>query len=290
MYYLFRIAILVFPRIPLWLLQASARGIGWLVWLLARKARKQATTNMIHVLGPQVLATQAGRKRLRHTVQAMFQYNVQNYLEVCVLPALSSETLLERMQVEGFEHLDAALARGKGIVLFSAHFGPFDYLAQLIAIKGYNLTIPVERLQDQRMLDLMLKLRRSHGVQYIPLSGSATMRTLIQKLRDNQVVLITADRAVQGQSVEVSFFSTPARLPVGPVRLAQRTGAALIGAFGWRVSATYIEGRFFPLSLDETEEQPATTEQAMHILTENLEEVISAHPEQWLVFAPIWPD
>ena len=97
-----------------------------------------------------------------------------------------------------------------------------------MGIKGYDVTIPLERLEDERMLNLMLNLRKSHGIHYLPLAGNASMRIILQKLRDNKIVLIAADRAIVGQSVEVDFFGAPARLPIGPIKLAQRTGASLL--------------------------------------------------------------
>ena len=69
------------------------------------------------------------------------------------------------------------------------------------------------------------------------------MRTIIKALRNNQIVLITADRAVEGESVEKLFFGEPARLPIGPVALSQRTGAALVGACGWYTSSYTHDGK-----------------------------------------------
>src|SRR5205823_14743142 len=128
-----------------------------------------------------------------------------------------------------------------------------------IAIKCYQLTIPVERLKDERILDLILKLRNSKGVQFVPLGGSTPIRTFIKALRNNQIVLITADRAVEGESVEKLFFDEPALLPIGPVALSQRTGAALVGACGWYTSRTHIEGKFVPLTLELSEDERKNT-------------------------------
>jgi lauroyl/myristoyl acyltransferase len=288
MYNVFRFASVVIPRLPRWFVLFLADLIGLVTWLVASKARKQATANLIHVLGTKVLATRAGPRRLRRTVQQMFQNNVRNYLDMFSLPYTQPETILSCTHIEGVEHLEAALSLGKGVIIFSAHLGPFNYLAQWISIKGYKITIPVERLKDQRMLDLMLKFRSSKGVQFVPLGGSAPMRTIIKALRNNQIVLITADRAVEGESVEKLFFGEPARLPIGPVSLSQRTGAALVGGCGWHTTRTHIEGQFVPLSLELTEEERANTDTFMDALIERMENYIQAHPEQWMVFSPVW--
>ncbi len=134
----------------------------------------------------------------------------------------------------------------------------------------------------------MLDLRRSQGINFIPLGGSAPLRALFSALRHNQIVLLAVDRAVEGQSVEKPFFGANAHLPLGPVQLAQRTEAILVGAFGWYGAGRRIEAQFVPLSLELPEEQRTNGEQLMNGMVEKLEQFIAAHPEQWVVFSPIW--
>ena len=288
MYRLFKFASVIIPLLPRWCIPVLAYITGLMAFLLAIKARKQATINMTHVLGNDVAGSSAGRRRLRRTVMQMFQNNARNYLDLFTLPYISPENILKGIDVEGIEYLEQALALGKGVILFSAHFGPFNYLAQWISIKGYNMIIPVEHLKDERTLDLTLKLRSSQGVQFLPLGGSAPMRTIIKALRNNQIVLITADRAVEGESVEKLFFGELARLPTGPVALSQRTGAALVGACGWHTSRTRIAGKFVPLTLDLTEEERNNNDTVICALIKILEKYIKPHPEQWVVFSPVW--
>jgi lauroyl/myristoyl acyltransferase len=288
MYKLFKFASVIIPRLPRWFVSVLADITGLAAFFIATKARKQATSNMIHVLGKEVVETSVGRRRLRHIVLQMFQNNVRNYMDLFTLPYIPPEKILDSINIECVEHLEKALALGKGVILFSAHLGPFNYLAQWLAIKGYQLTIPVERLKDERTLDLILKLRNSKGVQFVPLGGSTPIRTFIKALRNNQIVLITADRAVEGESVEKLFFDEPALLPIGPVLLSQRTGAALVGGCGWHATRTRIGGKFVPLTLELTEEERMNTDIVMSALIERLEMYIKAHPEQWIVFSPVW--
>ena len=288
MYNILRIASVVVPRLPRWLVLPLANVIGMVAWLVASKSRKHVTANMVHVLGFQVLESRAGRRRLQRTVRGAFQNSVRNYLEMFLLPYARPEWAVKYMDIGGTEHLEAALALGRGVILFSAHFGPFEYLAQWFTAKGYQVTIPVERLKDQRMLDLVIRLRNSQSTHFIPLGGSTALRSIIQALRKNQPVLITADRAIEGESVEKPFFGEPARLPSGPVSLSQRTGAPLVGAFGWRSSSKRIAGHFVPLSLELTEEERVNPDMLMDASIEIMERYIKAHPDQWVVFSPIW--
>ena len=289
-YYLFLWASRIVPHLPRWLLRGLPAIIGPLAWLVGVPVRKQVTINALHVLGPEVQRTAAGRGRLRRVVRGMFRSSMSNYLDAFLMPALAHQELLDRLFIEHHEHLEEALALGRGAIIFSAHFGPFEYMAPWFAANGYEVVIPVENLKDRRLLDLMVKLRNSSGVTYVPLGGSAPMRTIIQALRKNQIVLITADRAVEGESVVRDFFGTPARLPIGPVNLSIRTGAPLVGGFGWHSSGSRINGEFIQLTLalpEEDRKQPDVVEAA---LLKELERVISAHPEQWVVFSRLWEE
>jgi KDO2-lipid IV(A) lauroyltransferase len=288
MYKLFKLVSVIIPRLPAWSIPTLAEVIGIVAYFVATRARKQATGNMIHVLGKDVAGSRAGRRRLRRTVIQMFQTNVRNYLDLFIIPYIPPEKILNSMTIQGIENLQEALALGKGVILFSAHLGPFNYLAQWMSIKGYHVIIPVERLKDERMLDLTTNFRNSRGVQFLPLGGSGPMRTIIKALRDNHIVLITADRAIVGESVEKPFFGEPARLPIGPVLLSQRTGAALVGGCGWHTSRTRTEAKFVPLTLELTEDERKNTDTMMCAMIHELEQYIKSHPGQWIVFSPVW--
>jgi len=289
MYRLYRLASMVIPRLPVSVVRALSLLIGLAAWLFARRARRQATINIRHVLAGQALATRAGRKKLRRTVRKMFLYSARNYLEALRLPYLKPEDVEKRItQKEGLEHLDAALAQGKGAIIITAHFGPFEYVAQWFVVNNYALTIPVERLKDERMLELTVKLRSGQGVQFVPLGGSGAVRAMISTLRKNQLVIIPVDRAIQGESVEIDFFGAPARLSLGPVSLALRTGAMLLGAFGWYLPDNKMGGCVVPVSLALSEDERKDPEKLMEKVVEKLEEIISTRPEQWVMFAPVW--
>lgn len=289
-YYFFLWASRLVPRLPRWLLRYLPDLIGPLAWLVGSRARKQATINALHILGPEAQSTAAGRRKLRRVVRGMFRNSMANYLEAFLLPTFSSQEVLHRVYDEHGEYLEEALALGKGVILFSAHFGPFEYMAQWFAVKGYQVIIPVENLKDERLLRLMVELRGRSGVTFLPLGGSTPMRAIIQALRKNQIVLILVDRAVEGESVIKDFFGAPARVPIGPVNLSIRTGAPLVGALGWRSSKDRISGEYIRLTLALPEEQRKQPDILEEALLRELERVIRQRPEQWVVFSQVWVD
>lgn len=289
MYRLYRFASIVVPRLPRSFIRVLSLLIGFLAWLFARGARKQATINMRHVPGAQIHSTPAGRRTLRRAVRKMFRYSARNYLEALYLPHLKREELLSRLTYRGgLEHLDAALAQGKGVVLLSIHSGPFEYIVQWFAFQNYALTIPVEHLKDERMFELALKLRGREGLQFVPLGGSAPLRSMMQALKKNQIVVLAMDRAVVGEKVEKPFFGAPASFPSGPISLALRTGATLMIGFGWYDSHNHMGGHLVPISLALNEDERCNPDKLLEKIIEVIEENIRARPEQWVMFSPIW--
>ena len=195
--------------------------------------------------------------------------------------------MLARIDVEGANHFEEAAALGRGVIIASAHIGPFEYLTSWMPARGFEMTIPVEKVTDDGMLRTMLDARLSNGVTFVPLTGFGALRTILRALKNKQMVLITADRAVEGKSKILNFFGAPARLPVGPVDLSILTGAPLIGGFGWRNgSRDVIE--FVPISLALSDQQRSDRDALQDLLVRRLEQIIGDHLEEWVVFEPIW--
>ncbi|HET8912372.1 MAG TPA: hypothetical protein VFN23_12950 [Ktedonobacteraceae bacterium] len=288
MYYLFRLAAILVPRIPYRLIPPLSRVIGWFAWLLAFGARKQVEENITHILQARNSGAIVERREVQRKTQGVFCNSARNYLEAFYTPQRSEESIVSVAHIESIDPLKEALAHGHGVILFSAHLGPFELLAHWLSINGYRTIVPVENLKDKRLLDLMLRLRRSHGIEFIPLGGSAPMRVMTQALRANQIVLITADRVIQGQSIEFPFFGTKTQLPGGIVRLAQKTGAALVGGFGWWTDETHIQCKLVPLSLTFSEEELKQVEVVQQGIVNQMETFIGEHPEQWVVLSRIW--
>jgi lauroyl/myristoyl acyltransferase len=257
-------------------------------WLLARRQRKHITANVTQVLGPSLPHTLFGFTQTQRIVRRVFCNCIRNYLDLLALPSVKLQEIVANLDVKGVENLEAALALGRGVVLFSAHLGPFEYLPAWFSARGYRMVIPVEKLRDERMLQLMVDLRRRNGADFVPLDGPKAIRTMYDALSNNHLVLITADRAVAGESVIMDFFGAPARLPQGPVDLSLRTGAPLVGAFGWRSAGGRMAAEFTPLTLALPGDQREKREALQTALTRQLEKVVRAHLDEWVVFESIW--
>jgi KDO2-lipid IV(A) lauroyltransferase len=303
-YWAFRLAALVVPWVPLRVAQVVAQATGLALWALMPGARRRVDANLRHVP-----ALASDPEQRRWAVRGVFRHLALNYVDAFRASRLSAAEIMGGWDIHGQDLFDATVARGRGVILLSAHLGNFEYSGARLAAMGHPVLIPAERLKPEQLFQLVSRLRSQHGVRLVPADSGQTLRDLYAALRAGQVVVVLADRDVLGTGVEVPFFGAPARLPAGPVLLARRSGAPVLGAFSWREGYRRSGGVFVPLDLTGAEAEietndassgtaPPTTRlrgaavaRTLQPFVRVLEEQIAAHPQQWVsALAPIWCD
>jgi phosphatidylinositol dimannoside acyltransferase len=163
--------------------------------------------------------------------------------------------LRQLVEIRGREHLEAALAGGKGVILCSAHFGSYDCAFSLLGASGFPVTT-IGRWQHNYTAGLSSaerwfwelvyarRLRRHrHRPNIEPWAGRvAVAAQAAAVLRGNEVLTIAIDAPPLekdlARTVEVPFVGRRARLLPGAVTLARLTGAPVLMGFMYR-SADY---------------------------------------------------
>jgi Kdo2-lipid IVA lauroyltransferase/acyltransferase len=153
----------------------------------------------------------------------------------------SDERIRELGTLTGQEHLDAALARGRGVILLSAHFTTLEIGARSLTARGP--TNVMYRPTSNLVLESFLMRNRSrHAKRAIPRDD---VRTLITALKNNEAVWYAPDQAYRKKGAEmVPFFGIPAASNTATSRLARMTNAAVLpyfverlpGAKGYRLT------------------------------------------------------
>ena len=152
------------------------------------------------------------------------------------------------VEIRGREHLDAALAEGRGAILCSAHLGSYVSAFSLLQASGLPLTTigrwwwnyrpgvtpGVRRFWDLVFARRVLRHRQRPNIEPWPGRVHVAVQAAAA-LRDNEVVLLCSDAAPlaedQARTIEVPFLGRPARLLPGVVGLARLTGAPVLMAF-----------------------------------------------------------
>jgi KDO2-lipid IV(A) lauroyltransferase len=153
-------------------------------------------------------------------------------LLVTVLRAstLSPAQLRASVEVEGEERVRAALAAGKGAIIFSGHFGYWELHGLAHAMVLAPMSVLARPLDNPHLHALLERMRTATGNQVIYRQGA--LRKVLRALQANECVAMLIDQHIQGaDAVAVDFFGRPASTTSALATLALRTGARLVPAF-----------------------------------------------------------
>jgi Kdo2-lipid IVA lauroyltransferase/acyltransferase len=191
------------------------------------------------------------------------------------LPRLKRDNIRQWIDYEGFEHFEMAKQRGKGVLFATAHLGNWELSAYAHALMAEPMMV-VTRPLDNPLLEAMVAgLRSSSGNALFGRESFA--RTVLTALKQNKAVGILIDQNVIDQPVFVRFFGHAASTEVNFVKLAHKTGAAVIPGYAlWSEAKQRFVLRFFPIM--EMSGDAAADTQRLH---SHLEQVIRDHPDQW---------
>jgi lauroyl/myristoyl acyltransferase len=260
-----------------------ATRTGGLLYVLSPQLRRVLAHNIGHVLG-----TDANSEEVQTLVRLACVNIAKGHYDLFRVSRLTTEEIRDMTQIEGAEHLSQALARGRGVIVVSAHLGNVDIMGQLPLAYGVPVTAAAQHIQPERLFRYLLQLRQSHGLRLIP--SDEPMLGLFRALKRGEIIALPLDRDVSDHSRLVKFFGSPTHLPDGPVRVALRTGAALIPVFVLRLPGDSFLVQIEPqLELPHTGDKEGDVVAGMEMAVAVMERHIAQHPEQWLVAAPVWP-
>ena len=285
-YYVLRLAYLLLGRLPLPALYGIANLVGTGAYLFRRSARRAVIANMRQVMGPD-----APERDVRGAALEVFRNATRYYADLFHVPRLDvARFRAEQMEIEGIEYLRDAQRSGRGAVVVGAHFGSPEMAAQGLAADGFSLFGLTEPLQPEKLSEFIHWLRSQHGHEYHTVSFGA-IKKAIRCLKRGGLVAILLDRDVGGTGVPMQLCGAEARIPVGGIDLALRTGADLIPAWTWRIEGFRFRAEIGPpLELARTGDRDKDVLAHAERLLRLFEEHLRARPGQWAVLAPIWPE
>jgi KDO2-lipid IV(A) lauroyltransferase len=228
-----------------------------------------------------------GEKLDPSAVHATARRSLRNFFRACIEIAVamesSDEELKRRIPVTGRDHLDAALAKGKGVLILSAHLGNFFLVGCRLAIEGYPASVLVNQPRDGRFAQLMDRYRlqvRQHTIHARP--RRAALRELGLVLRRNEIAVIIADEYRKADGIAVALFGMTVFARRGPVTLALRTGAAVVPAYLVRQPDDSLQLVIEPeLPMARTGKSKEDVRENTVRITEWLERTVRHYPDQW---------
>ena len=256
------------------------RTLGGLAYTLVRRNRAEVLAEMQRAYRGD--SVEEAQDRLRR----VYKHVGMNYAEVFRWIGGGSEELDSRIREFGTEHLEAALARGKGVLILTAHLGNWD-LVGLWAARRYPLTIISKDLRQPGVNRFWMEARQEAGLDIVPARRS--YRACLGVLKKNGLLGFILDQNAQvHEGIFVDFFGKAACTRSGLAFLAAHAQAPVVPAFIHRKLDGTHQLEIQPLLEPPADREPATLLAATQRYTRIIEDAIRRHPDQWIWMHRRW--
>ncbi|NMM12311.1 MAG: lysophospholipid acyltransferase family protein [Rhodoferax sp.] len=184
---------------------------------------------------------------------------------------------------EGAQHVEDALAVGRGVVFLTPHLGCFEITAQAYAQRygqeKQPMTVLFRPPRQSWLRELVTSARARPGLHTAP-TTLAGVKQMIKALKQGQCLGLLPDQVPPlGMGLWVPFFGREAYTMTLSVRLAQQTGATVLMAWGERLSW----GRGYRVHVQPLNTVlPADSAQAARVINQAMETLIRSCPQQYL--------
>ncbi|MFW6380979.1 MAG: lysophospholipid acyltransferase family protein [Bacillota bacterium] len=256
-------------------------ALGRLVYHLPENRRQLAFNNMKQALGGDYSINEIKQK-----VRGVYDHLGQMLVEFILTERLDQDYIDQHIKITGLDNLEQAYSRGQGVILYSAHFGNWEWMGSLIPLLGYPMTAIVKPQHNPYFDQAITELRQYTGSRVIATGFS--LRQAYQTLKNGDCLFVLGDQDARSQGWKLDFLGRPASTYGGVVKLARRTGAAIVPMFmvrqGWgQHHLQFLEPRWIGAEAGEERQLELLQE-----LTGIVEGYIREYPEQWFWLHRRW--
>jgi len=213
--FLMRFSIYLPVRMQLW----AGRVIAWVMTPFLKKRKRIAKRNL------ELCFPELSEEQRQQLLEDNFRFMGMMLIETALSWWASDASLQKRVQYQGLEHLESALAKGKGVILLTGHFTSMELGGRLMTLKqsGYVMFRQLKSPLFNAMM-MQARIRNSEG---IIMQGDP--RAMVKALRKNGVVWYAPDQDYGSrQSVFAKFFGVQASTVLATARMVKMSGATVI--------------------------------------------------------------
>lgn len=215
--------IFVFRIIPRSAVIVCLKNIGLLAYYMIYPERNKVKKNLELIYGGSWPDTE-----IHNVAKNVFINLGRNIVDVIRFKRQDMNKLFRRnVTCVGWEHFDSAQKRGKGIICFSGHMGAFELLHHYMAWRGYKICVTGAQIYDSRLNRLLIENRMGNRITYIERNRN-TGREIIRHLHEGNLFGVLLDQDTRVEGVFAPFLGKSAYTPSTPVKIAMKTGAAIV--------------------------------------------------------------
>jgi KDO2-lipid IV(A) lauroyltransferase len=245
-------------------------GLGVLFGHLSRRRRRIVAVNL------RLCFPDWSEERREKMLWAHFRSGGAGLLEAAFAWWASDRRLRGIYRIEGIEHLEAALARGRGVLLLSAHLTTLELVGRLL-LQEHPMAVMYRPHENPVVERMFSRNRGRHALRAIRRDD---IRSALRALRENLPIWYAPDQRMSGKnSVVVPFFGVPSGTSTATHRIARAAGAVVVPFFGFREASGQYRLVISP-ALDDFPGEDAAADTAR--VNRVIEEAIREAPEQYL--------
>ena len=281
-YILFQIVAGVVNILPLRLARWKGSALGGLAYFLWGRRRRVALENLTKAF------PEKSHKEIEGIARGAFRNVGISLLELLWFSRMTTDRIRSLVRFDKPDLIKESYARGKGLLLLTAHFGNWELLAQSIIVHfGFPLHIIV-KTQSNRLVDRKINQRRTRfGNSVIPMETS--LREVLRALHSGEAVGIVADQAAPQENVPIEFFGRSVPTHQGPAVLSLKVGSPLVALFSVRQADGSYQVYVQEVPMQDIRE--FTRENVIELTkrhTKLTEEFIRRYPDHWMWMHKRW--
>ena len=260
-------------RLPLPLLHGLGIALGWLIYWAPGRHSARMRNNVFDS------GLCAPGRSCRRLLRQSIGESGKAIIELFPIWLRPYESVLKLVKgTSGWEHIDAARAAGKGIILIGPHVGCFEML-NLYYASLHPFTAMYKPPRKPMLAELMLSGRQRGQATLVPTDLSGVRAQLAALKRHEAIGILPAQVASSGDGVWAPFFGRPAYTPTLVASLQRKTGAAAFFVAAERLSW----GRGYHLhAFPVNDTLPEDKTDAAIRINQGVEDVVRRFPAQYL--------
>jgi KDO2-lipid IV(A) lauroyltransferase len=253
--------------LPLAFIHQIGKALGWALYLCNLKSARIQYNN---ILQSRLYKNKAELKQLVH---ANIKETGKSILESLAIWSKNESELSQLIKnIDGWDDVEAALSLGKGIIFLTPHLGCFE-ITSIFYGSRHPITILYRPPKLKLLEEIIIKGRSRRGVTLAE-ANAAGVRKLMQALKRGEAIGILPDQVPEeGEGEWANFFEKPAYTMTLASKLAEKTGASIMMAFGERLN----NGDGYHIHIKKIDSIATTV-----LLNLEIEHQVAEKPEQYL--------
>lgn len=255
---------------------ALSRGLGAMLYRLLGNYRAISRVNLRIAFGDNISEAQA-----QAYIKAAFVNTVQTFFEFIRLFRMNREQVIRYTPLpDSYAQYTTALARGRGVIAVSAHFGNWYWPVVCAAMEGFKVNVIVRPLDNPRLNGLMNRVFERWGIRVIPRRRAVVAALAALRRGETVALMVDQNAAVDGRFVP--FFGVPASTMQGMALLRRGSGAEVVAIHSRRVSSRHH------VQMDWLKDLPMDDEAMLTGVNRHFEGIIRAHKADYFWLHPRW--